>query len=72
MTSPINFKSVVFYETDHNVDGYYFYDSFHDSDYGKILGVKGLTLPKAIDIMKVKGIDVIKNFKMNISICYKA
>ena len=53
------------------IDGHYFYDSVHDSDYGKILGVKGLTLPKAISIMKAKGKDPIPNFKANITVYYK-
>ena len=54
------------------IDGHYFYDSAHDSDnHGKILGVKGLTLPKAISIMKAKGKDPIPNFKVNITVYYK-
>jgi hypothetical protein len=64
------FKAVTFTENGNEVNGHYFYDSPHDSDYEKICGVKGLTLPKAMSIMIAKGLDPIKNFKISIKVYY--
>jgi len=64
------FKAVTFTENGNEVNGHYFYDSPYDSDYGKICGVKGLTLPKAVAIMKAKGLDPIPNFKISIKVYY--
>jgi hypothetical protein len=61
-------KAVVFYELGKGLDGHYFYDSAFDSDYGKVYGVKGLTLPKALAILAAKGLNPVTNFKMNIAI----
>ena len=60
------FKSIVFVENGNLAKGYFFYNAPHDSDYGNILGLNGLTLPKALAKMKEKGIDAVKNVKMNI------
>ena len=66
----MNFRCISFIDGKPE-NGFYFYDSTIDSDYGKIFGVKGLTLPKAIAIMKAKGQDPINNFRMNIAVYYK-
>jgi hypothetical protein len=68
----MKFKVITFIIGEDKANGYYFYEASHDSDYGKIFGVIGLTLPKAISIMKAKGLDPITNFKMNISVYYHA
>ena len=52
------------------MNDHYFYNGAHDSDYGKICGVKGLTLDKAMAIMKAKGFDFNKNFKMSVAVFY--
>lgn len=64
----IIWKSIIFYEIGKLADGHFFHNSDHDSPGGKykIHGVKDLTLPKAIEIMKQNGIDPVANFKMNI------
>jgi len=64
----VNFNSISFIDSKPE-NGFYFYNSAIDSDYGHIFGVRGLTLPKAMAIMKAKGQDPINNFKMNIA-CY--
>jgi hypothetical protein len=60
------YKCIVFIENGDTLNGQFFYNGAHDSDYGRIFGVKSLTLPKAIAILKAKGLDPIKNFKVNI------
>lgn len=66
----IVFGSIVFAEKGKLSEGYFFYKSPYDSDYGHILGMKNLTLPAAIAKMKEKGIDPIQNVKMNITAYY--
>lgn len=63
------YKCIAFIENGDTLNGHFFYNGAHDSDYGKVCGVRSLTLPKAIAIMKAKGLDPIKNFKVNI-LCY--
>jgi hypothetical protein len=66
----IVFKSISVIEGNATESGHYFYNSPYDSDYGHIYGVIGLTLPKALEILKKKGIDYIKNQKVSISVFY--
>jgi len=61
----VNLKAITFISPS---ESYYFYESFHDSDYGQIFGMKELTLPKAISVLKAKRIDTVQNFKMNIQV----
>lgn len=68
---PINFNAISFIESGKLEKGYFFYNSNHDSNENNFFSVKDLTLPKAIDILKAKGIDVIKNLKINIKVYYK-
>lgn len=63
-------KAITFVESGNAKNGYYFYKSSHDSDYGKIFGMKELTLPKAVLKMKEKGINPENQFKMNICVYY--
>jgi hypothetical protein len=65
----VTYNAIAFIENGDQLGGHFFYNSAGDSDYGKIVGVKGLTLPKALAIMKAKGKDPITNFKVNI-LCY--
>ena len=65
----VNFNAIAFIENGDQLNGHFFYDSASDSDYGRIVGVKGLTLLKALAIMKAKGKDPIPNYKVNI-LCY--
>lgn len=60
---------MAFIEGGNTLGGHYFYNAASDSDYGRIFGVTQLTLPKAIAIMKAKGLDPIKNVKVSI-LCY--
>ena len=53
-----------------NGSGHHFYASPYDSDYGCVYGVNGLTLPRALDILKGKGIDPIVNTKISITVYY--
>lgn len=64
----IIFKSISFVEGNNFQKGYFFYNAAVDSDYGHIFGVKGLTLPMALFILKEKGIDAVNNYKMSISV----
>jgi hypothetical protein len=62
----VNFKAITF------IGGgmdFYFYDG-SDSDCGHIFGVKELTLPKALSILKAKGVDPESNFKVTITAYY--
>ena len=53
LVNDIKFKEVTFVVNGDIANGHYFYD---------------VTLPEALQKMKDKGIDVINNFKMNISV----
>ena len=66
----IVFKAVSFVESGKDIAGYYFYNAPTDSAYGHIFGVQGLTLPKAISIMKELGKDPIINVKVSIKAYY--
>lgn len=66
----MNFRVITFIENGDTLHGYFFYAGAHDSDYGHIVSMKELTLPKAIAKMKEKGLDPIANFKMNIAVYY--
>ena len=58
------------YQPGKEAQGHYFYESPYDSDYGHIYGVKGLTLSKVLVILKMKGIDAINDYKLNIASYY--
>jgi hypothetical protein len=52
-------------------DVYYFYDSNHDGIGGfksNLFSVNGLTLAKVDVLLEPRGIDIINNFKVNISL----
>ena len=64
------FSAITFVEQGKLSEGYFFYKSAQDSDYGHILGMQHLTLAAAIAKMKEKGVDPIKNMRMNIAAYY--
>jgi hypothetical protein len=69
-SSNVVYKAVSFVESGKDIAGYYFYNAPHDATYGKIFAVQGLTLPKAISIMKSLGKDSSVNVKVTIKAYY--
>lgn len=50
--------------------GYFFYSGENDADYGRIIGMKELTLPAAIAYLKKKEINPVEKKEIKISVYY--
>ena len=48
--------------------GYFFYNNQRESECDNLFNVSKLTLPKAMAILKAKGINPVVNFKMTITV----